>query len=56
MKTNNKIEKLYTERASFYEQLFVDFLGWDRELEFFFDGQITYTPTLRSWMQAVAQA
>ena len=38
MKINNKIEKLYTERASFYERLFVDFLGWDRELEFFFRG------------------
>ena len=36
MKTNNRTEKLYTERASFYERIFVGFLGWGRELEAFF--------------------
>jgi SAM-dependent methyltransferase len=33
-----KTEKLYTERASFYERFFVGFLGWGRELEAFFQG------------------
>jgi len=36
MKPNNKTEKLYTDRATFYERLFVGFLGWGRELESFF--------------------
>ncbi len=36
MKTSNKTEKLYAERASSYERLFVNFLGWGRELESFF--------------------
>lgn len=38
MKANNKTEKLYAQRALFYERLFVDFLGWGRELESFFRG------------------
>lgn len=36
MKTQNKVQKLYEERASLYQRLFVDFLGWGRELEAFF--------------------
>lgn len=36
VKRNNSTQKLYTERASLYEHLFVNFLGWGRELEAFF--------------------
>ena len=36
MNPNKQIQKLYTERASLYQWLFVDFLGWGRELETFF--------------------
>lgn len=36
MKANHSVQKLYTERASFYERLFVDFLGWGKELQRFF--------------------
>ncbi len=30
------MKELYTERASFYERFFINFLGWGRELESFF--------------------
>lgn len=30
------VQKLYTERASLYDRLFVDFLGWGKELHRFF--------------------
>src|SRR3990172_1007353 len=33
---NDKVRELYTERASFYDRFFIDFLGWGRELEAFF--------------------
>ena len=33
---SDRVQKLYTERASFYDSLFIDFLGWGRELEKFF--------------------
>jgi len=36
MKGNNKIQELYTGRASFYERVFVDFLGWGKQLETYF--------------------
>jgi 2-polyprenyl-3-methyl-5-hydroxy-6-metoxy-1,4-benzoquinol methylase len=36
MMTKNPIQKLYADRASSYQRLFVDFLGWGRELETFF--------------------
>ena len=38
MTTKDKIRELYTERASFYEWLFIDFLGWGRQLYAFFRG------------------
>ncbi len=34
--SSNKVQELYTERASFYERFFINFLGWGRELEAFF--------------------
>lgn len=36
MKASNSVQKLYTERASFYDRLFIDFLGWGKELQRFF--------------------
>jgi SAM-dependent methyltransferase len=36
LKTNNQVQKLYTERASIYDRLFIDFLGWGKELHAFF--------------------
>lgn len=35
MATKDHIQKLYNSRASYYERMFVDFLGWGRELEAF---------------------
>jgi SAM-dependent methyltransferase len=35
MAKSDHIQKLYTSRASYYERMFVDFLGWGRELEAF---------------------
>ena len=36
MNTHDPVRKLYTERGWFYQRLFVEFLGWGRELEAFF--------------------
>jgi cyclopropane fatty-acyl-phospholipid synthase-like methyltransferase len=36
MNTHDPVRKLYTDRGALYQRLFVDFLGWDRELETFF--------------------
>lgn len=36
MPTNDSVRKLYTDRGVLYQRLFVDFLGWGRELETFF--------------------
>ena len=36
MQTNDSVRKLYTDRGVLYQRLFVDFLGWGRELETFF--------------------
>ena len=36
MKPENWVQRFYAKRASLYERLFVDFLGWGRELEAFF--------------------
>ena len=36
MKENDSVQTLYTERASFYDRLFIDFLGWGKELHSFF--------------------
>jgi len=36
MKHENWVQRFYAKRASLYERLFVDFLGWGRELETFF--------------------
>jgi cyclopropane fatty-acyl-phospholipid synthase-like methyltransferase len=36
MTTTDPVRKLYTDRGGLYQRLFVDFLGWGRELETFF--------------------
>jgi ubiquinone/menaquinone biosynthesis C-methylase UbiE len=36
MKHDNSVQELYNERASFYDRLFIDFLGWGKELKTFF--------------------
>ena len=36
MRTDDSVRKLYTDRGALYQRLFVDFLGWGRELETFF--------------------
>lgn len=36
MRTNDAVRKLYTDRGALYQRLFVEFLGWGRELEAFF--------------------
>ena len=36
MSDNNQAQKLYTKKSDFYERLFINFLGWGRELEAFF--------------------
>ena len=36
MKEDSQVEKLYTKRASVYERLFINFLGWGKELKNFF--------------------
>lgn len=36
MNNNSQVQKLYTNRADFYERLFINFLGWGKELETFF--------------------
>ncbi len=36
MEAKGTVQRLYTEKASLYQRLFIDFLGWGRELEAFF--------------------
>ena len=36
MSNNSEAQKLYAKRADFYERLFINFLGWRKELETFF--------------------
>ncbi len=36
MNNNSQVQKLYANRADFYERLFINFLGWGKELETFF--------------------
>ena len=36
MNTHDPVRRLYTDRGALYQRLFVDFLGWGRELETFF--------------------
>ena len=36
MSNNSDVQKLYAKRADFYERLFINFLGWRKELETFF--------------------
>src|SRR3990172_12677929 len=43
--TNDDVEELYTERASFYDRFFINFLGWGRELEAFFRKSSYLAPT-----------
>lgn len=47
MGTNDSIRKLYTDRAALYQRLFVDFLGWGRELETFFRRANYLRPNLK---------
>jgi SAM-dependent methyltransferase len=36
MKKVGSVQQLYTKRAAFYDRLFIDFLGWGKELASFF--------------------
>ena len=36
MSNNSEVQKLYAKRADSYERLFINFLGWRKELETFF--------------------
>lgn len=47
MRTHDPIQKLYTDRGALYQRLFVDFLGWGRELEHFFRRAIEIRPSSR---------
>ncbi len=40
----DEVQELYTERASFYDRFFINFLGWGRELEAFFRKNNCLTP------------
>lgn len=44
MTTADEIRKLYTDRGLLYEKVFVDFLGWGREIERFFRGSNLIRP------------
>lgn len=47
MKASNSVQKLYAERASFYDRLFVNFLGWGKELQRFFQNSNYLHPDAR---------
>jgi 2-polyprenyl-3-methyl-5-hydroxy-6-metoxy-1,4-benzoquinol methylase len=47
MRTNDAVRKLYTDRGALYQRLFVDFLGWGRELEAFFRRTNYLRPNLK---------
>jgi 2-polyprenyl-3-methyl-5-hydroxy-6-metoxy-1,4-benzoquinol methylase len=47
MKANHPVQNLYTKRASLYEQLFIHFLGWGRELETFFQRSNYIRPDMK---------
>ena len=47
MNTHDPVRKLYTDRGALYQRLFVDFLGWSRELETFFRKTHYLRPGLR---------
>ncbi len=47
MRTTDSVRKLYTDRGRLYQRLFVDFLGWGRELETFFRRAHYLRPDLR---------
>jgi len=47
MRTRDPIQELYTDRGTLYQRLFVDFLGWGRELEHFFRKAIEIRPNSR---------
>jgi SAM-dependent methyltransferase len=47
MRTNDAVQKLYTDRGALYQRLFVDFLGWGRELETFFRSADYLRPHLK---------
>jgi ubiquinone/menaquinone biosynthesis C-methylase UbiE len=36
MSNNSEVQKLFARRADFYQRLFINFLGWGKELETFF--------------------
>jgi ubiquinone/menaquinone biosynthesis C-methylase UbiE len=47
MQTNDSVRKLYTDRGRLYQRLFVDFLGWGRELDIFFRRANYLRPNLK---------
>ena len=47
MKASNSVQELYTQRASFYDRLFIDFLGWGKELQRFFQNSNYLHPDAR---------
>jgi SAM-dependent methyltransferase len=47
IKTNVKVQELYTKRALSYESLYVNLLGWGKELDTFFTNSNYLQPSLR---------
>ena len=47
MKIHDPVQNLYTKRATLYEQLFIHFLGWGRELETFFQQSNYIRPNMK---------
>lgn len=47
MKNNDHIQNLYADRASFYDRLFVDFLGWGKQVEAFFQKSAYLHPNFK---------
>ena len=45
--SREKVKQLYTERASFYDRFFINFLGWGRELEAFFRESDYLAPNMK---------
>lgn len=46
-KTRSEVEQLYSSRARLYEKVFVNKLGWGKELEAFFRGSALVQPSLK---------
>jgi SAM-dependent methyltransferase len=43
----DKVKTLYTKKARFYQWLFIDILGWGKELEVFFRNSDYVSPNLK---------